>query len=854
MDTDENASAQLSMLEARLASAERDAKRASSAAQQLLRAKDRQIVEMSTRLAAGVVPAHAAAATASVGVDPITPDDEGDEHASGGMLTQVRLGAAAAALTAAASKAALLETQVLGGAARLRASEEHNAVVQAQVGEAQAEVQQLRDDLARAKSAAAGTAAPDSPGTSTKPEALLRAKERQVVAQSVELGRTANELRAVRLQLDASRAETKAALVRCAADADAVSAIQAVLGDASQELQRGTEREAELRHDNARLPGLVDEVQRLRQRATELANAADHAARFRAQHEHCGQELGDQRGRIVRLEHERQASAAQLAVLLGEKRDAAVAVAALEAQAAANEGKLAETVRRSEAAHTSLTQKADDRRTSQSVLEQRCNAAEAELKAAVARGAALQRRGDAMSQKADDVQRAANEAQEAHDAALLRAAAAHAAEVQSVVVAADAKAGDHAALLQATRGLEADRDAKLSDHDQRKGELRRLTLELAEAQQLCERERRNGRRANEELQRMYAHLNDLEGSHMDTATSSRRLTGLLESMTIDLSTRVAEHLRREFMSGGSNTAQLFQRTFNLDAETARDMVDVLAHLYLMIRAKLGVEHMCKMLGLQEITVRRIVTGFLVAYESGAPTERRQALTEGTAAAQRFTFHGCERMTLLCVALLPRARRSAGNAAGALGADMFVLAKICAFLPPVIVGHPSFAYHKFRLGDDAAADDEGQTVLAHMDMAAGTFRMLEAQVSRGEQSVVVMRGTVAVDRRSAKRARVALHYETQQRATFAEASGAAEDALRWSEWEPVSDATRSSSLQFNIRWDSRHDGLIAENVDGGGALPEVSVQEADGVWTLYRERVTLDALLSAAEWKNGLGGA
>jgi hypothetical protein len=705
---------------------------------------------------------------------------------------------------------------------------------------------QLQSDLQSVPPASASPTAPQSPhiilahsssGHSSPRNDTSPEKTREMNRRVVEL---AKELAAVRAERDAAivareaeRAARKAADLQAdetAADYEAqarrlVAAEQRLADMASTVDQVGTQ----LDH----LEVVKADLGRLRALQEEWEKKESHFARFRAQHERCSETIVDQRSRVFTLEKAlqraeakavEQQKAAHLATLAAEESRRKLATAQDEIESRKQQAQAdAQTHEAAKSAHQQLlndfrqklddeTRRGEEQKASLSATQQRLTEAQATLD---------RLSGAKTSAELQLVRSTDAGAELVKLRALLRE------QEQTIAALRD----ENAEAKQMVRKAQADKSAAARDHADRLGAMQRLNLELLDTKQQLETRDRELAWHRSERENYVSRINDMYGSEADrtTITTTRRLLGLLESMSVELSQQVAEHLSLEYMRGGTRTANLFRRTFNLDADVARDVVEVLAHIYLALRTNSGIDHVCRTFNLKEISLRRIITGFGSVIDACSPGPRRRQLMLGTATALRVTFRGAERLRFLCGVSRP------GSSLHRLRSDPYPLARICGFLTPVLRGFPAFAMH------DRVDADTYRSIFLRLDVTARTFTMHEAQLTPND-GLAAVRLFGSYDELGPE-AEALGSYRVDLRVEFAShLSAPLSGAVDWSK----PNAT-SSAVRVTIKWDRRHDGLQAE-ITGGGRLCECAHSEADAIGQVFEDGKPVADVATDRSWR------
>jgi hypothetical protein len=651
----------------------------------------------------------------------------------------------------------------------------------------------------------------------------------------------ANEVARVQKERDEAVA-TEQAISRV--HADNAKKLAVVTGEATLLRTRLAETEAKLQDCAAeigRIGSALDELNtakqdlsRLRACQVEWDKKEQHFIKFRAQHESCSEAIVDQRQKIFTLETQLQRLEAKLSEHSKDANSAGISaeearkklfvaqeeIESHKRQAAVDKQRFREERDNQLQVIDQLRRKLDE--------ETRCKVEfqaglEATQRALADQRAAYEKISGAKSNAENALERAQDAGAEL--VRLRESCTAYVAEVAQLT-------DQSAAAKQEIRRLETERAAADQDHQKRKTQLQQINLELQEANQKIAAAERDSSRIRRERDELMSRMVDMEGSHIEgaTNTTTRRLTGLLESMTIEVSQQVAESLRTEFMRGGTRTATVFKKTFNLDADVAREMVDVLAHLYLMIRTHSDTEAMCRMLGVKEITVRRIISGFTAVMERFEPGPRRRQLSLGSPAASRITFRGAARLHFLVCASRPQ------SSLHVLYDESVVLAKVCSFLVPTVKGFPAFAYHVWSHG-------EGQSIFLYLDHSGGTFVLHEARLSpKDGVNAVRLHGSfceLGVEDDALGTCRLELSARGMEKCT-----AAWEEPATWS--APDGDATTTAVLKVILRWDRKHNGLSAE-IAGGARLSESTRGEAETLKQFFDGR-TVEALSKDMLWR------
>lgn len=789
-------------MEEKMAAMQREMQRVQSTFEQQIRAKEKQIVELSKELRklkitpSDIRPACSGEATASVDVSALLGSRSNDMSILQQQLTE--------GLNARdEARRRLIDVE-----RALKASMQESR-------EKSIEIAAMRDELCRIKQVRdAGSEKPDS----SMLEVLLRSKEKHLVSLTTDNLRLNVELEAlqsrVKVAEDSATEEKRSSgqlANRLTETQRRLDLIETTLITSTAEAQRGKE------------------VTRLNEELTKRLDACEKRAvaltTFREQHEHCARNLRDQeicilslKQEIATLEKSQQASntdkrecVRQLQVSNEERNAKERAVADL------NE-KLATERRKTETLESQLRRLTSERQEEvvqdRTVLDNLMSERKRLLEDLSAEKDAHRRASKQLSDKL----RAITESEKAAQDRL--------SDLLRTSETSDGKLRQElASVVRERNNLKAAADQHATEQAERKTSLQKMSLEVEELKQRCSRFQKQVFAKDAKIQELSNRLAELEGSYLDTATSSRKITGILESMNQELAASVAEHLRLDFMRDGFRTRTVFSGVFNLDEDTAREVTYILCMLYLAVFARMNPARMCKLLGVKEITVRRIVSVFSQVAEKFAPTERRTLLKARTPPASRKSFMGHERLQFLCCA-------SRGQSLRPIACDSHILALICTYLPPLIRGYTCFASHRLSEGGD------GSTVFLAFKGDA-SFEMVEAQVTSTEAVAVRLAGRASFSP-STSQSSVKVELTVQwKREAFADNT-----ALSWGPVEELAAADAASSMGFTIRWDNRHDGLVA---DGATKLREVSFAEHMSLEELYRESIELAAMRNHVSW-------
>jgi hypothetical protein len=267
----------------------------------------------------------------------------------------------------------------------------------------------------------------------------------------------------------------------------------------------------------------------------------------------------------------------------------------------------------------------------------------------------------------------------------------------------------------------------------------------------------------------------------------------------------------------------------------------------MVRTGSDSEAMCRLLGVKEITVRRIVAGFTTVMHKYAPTPRRRQLTANRGPDGRRVLRGRDRLLFLVAcesAPSLRALSSFSDGGGGGGSTdvTMIRAKICSFLIPTLVGNTSFATHT-RTDDEART---GKSVLLRLDLDAGTFAMHEARISPVD-------GVNAV-RLAGRLQELPADREALGTCRFELIAGVSDRCEEQSTTAPMvwrEAMDKPPPLKVLVRWDRRHTGLVAD-VEGGARLAELTPTEAAAIHTISNGVCkTAGDTCAASRWDLGI---
>ena len=408
--------------------------------------------------------------------------------------------------------------------------------------------------------------------------------------------------------------------------------------------------------------------------------------------------------------------------------------------------------------------------------------------------------------------------------------------------------GERDELLTVKRQLEAKlRDAiatggtavDSSTNERRTTALQRMSLELEELKQKHSKLLREVQSKKEEVENMRNRLCEAEASvDQSSMSATKRVVGMLESLSVEVSAQLADHLRLDYLRGGKNSAAMMIRTFNLMQDQAQELVEVLCELFLLVKIGSGLEEICKRLGVKENSVRRVVTAFSKVEQRFSASPRHELLLRDTHSKQRTTYCGQERLGFLCVVQRPM------SPLAVLQEHPYVLAKICAFLPLVIRGSNTFAAHS--LAKRSQGDLVGHTILVCLEPSDRTFKMLECEVSMNRTLMVIVDGKYKTQLSPNSMSNVKLMMQCRVKRDAVLVTRGGTGSYEWDFGpEEIIPKQEADIITYSIKWELNHDGLVAET--SSLKVREVSAAEVGLLKELYAGELSPTQMLHHRSW-------
>lgn len=409
--------------------------------------------------------------------------------------------------------------------------------------------------------------------------------------------------------------------------------------------------------------------------------------------------------------------------------------------------------------------------------------------------------------------------------------------------------------------------------------LQRVSLELEEMRQKFNKLQREYAAREQDIENLWRRLREAEGtSGGDGTTSSaseqKRLVGMLESLSVEISNQLARHLKGDYMRGGLvTTLPAVVAAFHLGKDEGAELMDALSRLMIMVRCRIALPVVCQRLQVKEQSIRRVMNAFSKcgASVAASSSSRRNRLLAGSPPAARYNFAGHERLQLMLCSRVRNAaapscddeddvsseasssQRDAPKSSGSprssttsalstappvtrLGRDAYVVALICSYLPVVLRGNTAFAAHVLSRSSSSTRQS-GQTLLLSLDPTDNTFTMMECEVASSRCIIVVISGVykAAFSWQTCSHVKVSLQCRTKRDGILASPGGdaAAKSSWKWSDVEKIP-RDESSIITYTIKKlggdEAMTEGLVAET--NGVRLRELSIEEVGLIQELY----------------------
>jgi hypothetical protein len=682
-------------------------------------------------------------------------------------------------------------------------------------------------------------------------ENVLRAKDKQIVLLTNELIQLRSDHKLLQLAASSSSDETLEATKKLSVVTASLAEARQQLSVACQQLEHKSATNAELRRikveQEEEIVALQQVVSGMEIEAERLRAIEQFHVEFVGQHTNCHATMSEGALKIMKLQGELKDVRESLA-RASKERDAALE-SARDAQNEKTVYKDSKEIEfhpmrvRIEALENDL----DNALTSVEELEN-------ELKERDAAYAKLAADLSAVTAQRDEERELWRQRTTQNAETLAQHVASAKAQVQSqaareaeLVKQVEALSQEKAELQLANRQLEVSarqrRDSTISDsaaNERRTSALQRMSLELEEMKQKYSKLQREVQTKKEEVEKMRDRLCEAEGSVDQSSTSASKIAvGMLESLSVEVSSQLADHLRLDYLRGGKNSAAMMVRTFNLMQDQAQTLVEVLCELFLRVKVGQGLEEICKSLGVKENSIRRVVTAFSKVEQRLVASPRHELLIRDTPPSRRTTYCGQERLSFLCVA-------NRGECSLACLVDQpYLLAKICAFLPMVIRGSNTFAAH--CLTKRSQGDLLGSTILLCLDPADRTFKMLECEVSSHRTLMVIVDGKYKAQLSPNSMSNVKLMIQCRMKRDAVLVQNKKDDSYQWDFGkEEAIPKNEADIITYTLKWELNHDGLVAET--STVKLREVSAAEVGMLQELYVGDLSPSQMLNHRSWE------